>query len=241
MCLYPHVHSTQRTACGPTRRVPARVSSRGRGVFSLHLLADCSWCLELQLAFVIGSYQQRGRPALLHAACSQSGTSLPPCLTARPASARVDTSASFGSEAQLGYLLLLSLVLEEVLSTSAGFAHRFLSWVDVEYCQRLFSMMFEMIMWFFLLKFVNTLVKCSTDFQILNFINLYWFSRFNIRSLANKNNPLTCDVVSFLHTQFNLLKIVLRIFASQIRIKVCGATQRKQSHYFVITLNESSL
>ena len=75
--------------------------------------------------------------------------------------------------------LLLSLMLEEVSFYfcwfAVGFCHEWILNIVKD-----FSMMFEMIMWFFLLKFVN-MVKCSTDFQILNFVNLYWFSRFNIR------------------------------------------------------------
>lgn len=144
MCLYPHVtQHAENCHHGPTRRVPAaRVSSRAGGVFSLHLLADCSWYLELQLAFACWRHYQpccAGAPGAA-ACCLLPVRHLPSSLASLPARPRPEWTPlpPSGPEAQLGYLPVAKSDVGGSFFLLLLVCYRFLSWVDVEYCQRLF-------------------------------------------------------------------------------------------------------
>lgn len=205
-CVYiPTSHSTQRTATTDPPDVSLLcVWAAGREGFSVFTF----WLIVLVSRTAAGVGMLRslsalrcghpGRCCMLPA--PSQGTSLPPLPHCPP---------GLGPSGHLCLLqvlrhsldisLLLSLMLEEVSF--------YLCWFAIGFCHEWmlnivkdFSMMCEMIMWFFLLKFVN-MVKRSTDFQILQFINLYWFSRLKLESLASKpflgNNPayLWCSIL----------------------------------------------
>ena len=108
-------------------------------VFNFQLLADCSWCLELQLAFVCWRHCQ---PCCVCLLCSCSvdiqGTAACWLLPARALPSSLASLLPPGPEAWPSCFPVAESDAEGSFFLLLLVCCRFLSWVDVEYCQRLF-------------------------------------------------------------------------------------------------------